>query len=211
MRILIAYESSGTVRNAFRALGADAVSCDLLPTDDASGPHIQGDIRDVIARGDKWDLIIAHPPCTYLCSSGLHWNKRVEGRAALTEAALDDVRWLMSLYHNGVTKALAIENPIGCISSQIMKPSQIIQPWMFGEDASKQTCLWLFNLPNLEWSDESAYPPRIVNGKKRWGNQTDSGQNRLGPSPDRWKLRSKTYDGIAQAMASQWLNHLTNK
>lgn len=217
MKVLVACEYSGRVRDAFRALGHDAMSCDLLPTD-VPGPHYQGDVRDVLDRG--WDLMIAHPPCTYLCSSGLHWNKRVPGRAQLTEEALDFVRLLL----DAPVERIAIENPIGCIGTRIRKPDQTIQPWQFGEDASKATCLWLKNLPPLK--PTKLVEPRMVccgavlppgvgkygcancNGENiarpRWGNQTDGGQNKLPPSIDRWKIRSETFDGIAAAMALQW-------
>jgi hypothetical protein len=145
-----------------------------------------------------WDLMIAHPPCTYLCSSGLHWNKRRLERAQQTEAALDFVRQLL----DAPIARIALENPIGCISTRIRKPDQTIQPWQFGHDASKATCLWLKGLPPLMPTNQIA--PRLVNGRKRWGNQTDSGQNKLPPSADRWKIRSETYKGIADAMANQW-------
>lgn len=195
MKVLVACEYSGTVRDAFIAKGHDAISCDLLPTD-VEGPHYQGDVFDII--NDGWDLMIAHPPCTYLCSSGLHWNKRTPGRQELTDEALDFVRRLL----DAPIERIALENPIGCISTQIKKPTQTIQPWQFGHDASKATCLWLKNLPPL--IPTKIIDPRIVDGKKRWANQTDSGQNRLPPSADRWKIRSETYQGIAEAMASQW-------
>lgn len=195
MRVLVACEYSATVREAFRSAGHYALSCDLLPTE-VDGPHYQGDVRDII--NDGWDLMIAHPPCTYLCSSGLHWNKRVEGRAAKTEEALEFVQFLL----DAPIPRIALENPIGCIGTRIRKADQTIQPWQFGHDASKATCLWLKGLPVLQPTDLVA--PRIVNGKKRWGNQTDSGQNRLPPSEDRWKIRSETYTGIAEAMAKQW-------
>ena len=195
MRVLVACEYSGRVRDAFAARGHDAMSCDLLPTD-APGKHYQGDIFDVI--DDGWDLMIAHPPCTYLCSSGLHWNKRIDGRQALTDEALAFVKRLL----DAPVPRIALENPIGCISSQIRKPDQTIQPYQFGHDASKSTCLWLKNLPVLTPTELIA--PRIVDGKKRWANQTDSGQNKLPPSADRWKIRSETYAGIAAAMAAQW-------
>ena len=142
--------------------------------------------------------MVAHPPCTYLSSSGLHWNKRVAGRPALTEEALAFVRELL----DAPIAMIALENPIGCISSRIRRPDQIIQPHQFGADASKATCLWLKNLPLLR--PTQLVEPRIVNGRPRWGNQTDSGQNRLGPSVDRWAKRSETYPGIAEAMADQW-------
>jgi hypothetical protein len=195
MRVLIACEYSGTVRDAFRAAGHDAVSCDLLPTD-SPGPHYQGDVFDIIRDG--WDMMIAHPPCTYLCSSGLHWNKRRPERAAQTEAALAFVEALL----DAPIPRIALENPIGCIGTRIRKADQTIQPWQFGHDASKATCLWLKGLPPLTPTQTIA--PRLVGGRKRWGNQTDSGQNKLPPSADRWKIRSATYQGIADAMAAQW-------
>lgn len=194
MRVLVACEYSGTVRRAFAALGHDAWSCDLLPADDRSPNHIQGDVLPIAGRGD-WDLMIAHPPCTYLSVSGLHWNKRTIGRAEKTEAALDFVRQLLA----APIPKIALENPVSCISSRIRKPDQIVQPWHFGDDASKKTCLWLKNLERLVSSN-----PLPGNNKTRRANQTASGQNKLGPSPDRWKLRSKTYPGIAAAMAQQW-------
>ena len=195
MRVLIACEYSGTVRDAFRAAGHDAVSCDLLPTD-SPGPHYQGDVFDIIRDG--WDMMIAHPPCTYLWSSGLHWNKRRPERAAQTEAALAFVEALL----DAPIPRIALENPIGCIGTRIRKADQTIQPWQFGHDASKATCLWLKGLPPLTPTQTIA--PRLVGGRKRWGNQTDSGQNKLPPSADRWKIRSATYQGIADAMAAQW-------
>ena len=196
MKILVACEYSGRVRDAFRAAGHDAWSCDLLPCDADPAYHIQGDVVPLLGQG--WDLMVAHPPCTYLCSSGLHWNKRVEGRQAKTEAALDFVRTLLSC----PIPRVAIENPVGCISTRIRKPDQTIQPWQFGHDASKATCLWLKGLPLLR--PGAIISPRMVAGRPRWANQTDSGQNRLGPSTDRWKIRSETYSGIATAMAQQW-------
>ena len=142
--------------------------------------------------------MVAHPPCTYLSVSGLHWNKRRPWRAQETESALDFVRMLMKAPFRW-----CIENPLSCISSRIRKPDQIIHPHQFGHDASKTTCLWLNGLPILRHAGPHI-APRIVEGKKRWANQTDSGQNNLGPSDDRWKIRSETYEGIATAMASQW-------
>ena len=197
MRVLIACEYSGAVRDAFIREEHDAMSCDLLPTD-VPGPHHQGNVMDIIDQG--WDLLIAHPPCTYLCSSGLHWNKRVPGRQEKTENALRFVEELLA----APIPMIAIENPIGCISTRIRKADQTIQPYQFGHDASKATCLWLKGLPPLK--PTRYVEPRIVNGLKRWGNQTDSGQNRLPPSKDRWKIRSETYSGIAEAMAQQWSN-----
>jgi len=145
-----------------------------------------------------WDLMIAHPPCTYLSVSGMHWTARGLRDPQLTEDALAFVQLLM----NAPIDRICIENPVSVISSRIRKPEQTIQPWQFGHDASKRTCLWLKSLPTL--APTSIIEPRIVDGRKRWGNQTDSGQNRLGPSDDRWKIRSETYAGIANAMAEQW-------
>lgn len=198
MRVLVACEYSGRVRDAFSARGHDAWSCDLLPSD-RGGQHFEEDIRDVLSSPTlTWDLMIAHPDCTYLCSSGLHWNKRRPDRQEKTDAALEFVRFLLD---QPIPK-IALENPVGCIGTKIRPADQIIQPWQFGEDASKGTCLWLKNLPPL--SPTKIVEPRIVGGKRRWANQTDSGQNRLGPSDDRWKLRAITYEGIAAAMAEQW-------
>ena len=142
--------------------------------------------------------MIAFPPCTYLCSSGLHWNQRVAGREEKTKEALRFV----SLLLDADISRVALENPVGCISTRIRKPDQIIQPYEFGHNASKKTCLWLRGL--LQLKPTNYHPPRIVNGKERWGNQTDSGQNKLTPSTIRGKLRSITYSGIAEAMADQW-------
>ena len=197
-RILIACEYSGRVRDAFRAQGHDAWSCDLLPSE-APGPHhFQCRVEDVLDAG--WDIMIAHPPCTYLSVSGLHHNTRDPARAAKTEDALAFVRLLL----DAPIAQIALENPISCISSRIRKPDQIIQPWQFGHDASKRTCLWLKNLPKLVADPNARIEPRMVDGKPRWANQTDSGQNRLSPSDTRWRDRSRTYEGIAQAMARQW-------
>jgi hypothetical protein len=195
LRVLVACEYSGAVRDAFRALGHDAMSCDILPAE-AAGPHYEGDVRDVLYDG--WDIMIAFPPCTYLCASGLHWNKRRPGRAQQTEDALDFVRLLL----DAPIDMIALENPVGCISTRIRKYTQSIQPHQFGADASKQTCLWLKNLPALVPTENVL--PRMVDGRPRWSNQTDSGQNRLPPSETRAHERSKTYLGIAQAMAAQW-------
>jgi len=183
MKILIACEYSGTVRDAFIQRGHDAMSCDLLPTD-VPGPHYQGDVRDIL--NDDWDMMIAHPPCTYLCSSGLHWNNRRPWRAAQTEEALEFVQLLLEA---NIAK-IALENPIGCISTRIRKPDQTVQPWQYGHGEVKATCLWLKNLSKLN-------PTNIVDGRepRMW---------KLPPSADRWKIRSETYKGIAEAMAEQW-------
>jgi hypothetical protein len=195
VKVLIACEYSGTVRDAFIAAGHDAMSCDLLPSD-APGPHYLGDVRDVL--GDGWDLMIAHPPCTYLAVSGMHRTARGLRDPQLTEDALDFVRLLLA----APVPRIAVENPVSVISTRIRRPDQIVQPWQFGHDASKTTCLWLKGLPALR--PTQIVEPRIVDGRKRWGNQTDTGQNRLSPSPDRWKRRSATFPGIAAAMAAQW-------
>ena len=196
-RVLIACEFSGVVREAFRKAGHEAYSCDILPALDNSPYHIQDDCLKQIYLMD-FALMIAHPPCTYLSVSGQHWNKRRPERALETEKALEFVQRLL----DAPIPRIALENPIGIISTKIRKPDQIIQPYQFGHDASKATCLWLKGLPTL--SPTQYVEPRLVGGKRRWGNQTDSGQNKLGPSPDRWKLRSITYSGIANQMALQW-------
>ena len=180
MKVLIACEYSGVVRDAFIAQGHDAISCDLLPTD-ALGPHYQGDVRDIIADG--FDLMVAHPPCTHLAVSGARWFKDKQTEQA---EALDFVRLLLS----APISKIALENPISIISSRIRKPNQIIQPWQFGHGETKATCLWLKNLPCLA-------PTNIVEGR-------EAKVHRMPPSPDRWKLRSTTYKGIAEAMAKQW-------
>ncbi|MDI1303015.1 MAG: hypothetical protein PSX71_14010 [bacterium] len=204
MRVLVGCEYSGTVRDAFIARGHDAVSCDLLPTE-RPGPHYQGSVLDLLG-GQHWDLGIFHPPCTYLTSAGLFRNAGNPERQAMTEEALQFVRLLLDA---GIER-IALENPVGRIGTAVRKSSQTIQPYDFGEDASKATCLWLKNLPLLVADPSNRYPGRWVidprNGKtvERWSNQTDSGQNNLPPSKDRWKDRSRTYQGIADAMADQW-------
>lgn len=203
MRVLIACEFSGAVRNAFRALGHDAWSCDILPAEDGSLHHLQLDVRRTLdgfcnSGRQPWDLMIAHPPCQYLCSSGLQWNLRVLGRAEKTEEALGFVRELL----DAPIPRIALENPLGRIGTAIRKADQVIQPYQFGHDASKGTALWLKGLPKLR--PTSYVEPRMVNGKPRWANQTDSGQNKLGPSPTRAADRARTYAGIAAAMADQW-------
>lgn len=183
MRVLVACEYSGRVRDAFIAGGHDAMSCDLLPSDSPAGKHYQGDVRDVL--NDGWDLMIAHPPCTDLAVSGArHFAAKIaDGRQ---QAALDFVRDLM----NAPIEKIAIENPVSVISSKIRKPDQIIQPWQFGHGETKATCLWLKNLPLL-------IPTNIVDGR-------EAVVHRMPPSADRWKKRSTTYLGIAAAMAEQW-------
>lgn len=200
MNVLIGCETSGVLRQAFRDRGHNAWSCDILPAQDGRhGVHIIGDALQVL-QTKAWDLVVLHPPCTYLCSSGLHWNGRVPDRRAKTEDALTFALqcWAAAMHIPHV----ALENPIGCLSSRWRKPDQIIQPHWFGDDASKATCLWLKGLPPLVPTQH--VPPRMVGGKPRWSNQTNSGQNKLGPTPDRWRLRSRTYPGVAAAMAEQW-------
>lgn len=204
MKVLVACEYSGTVRDAFLKLGHEATSCDLLPTD-SPGPHYQGDVQDILH--EPWDLLIAHPPCTYICRSGLHWNNRgvkVDGRdrSELTEEALAFARMFIDGPQVQHIPRRAVENPVGLLSTRFRKPDQIIQPYHFGHDASKQTCLWLVGLPKLVHT--SYVRPRLVGNLPRWSNQTDSGNSTLPPSKDRWKLRSATYSGIAVAMADRW-------
>jgi hypothetical protein len=207
MKVLVAFEYSGKVRDAFIRKGHDAISCDLRETE-SPGPHIVGDVFEIL-DDDSFDLLIAHPPCTFLASSGLHWNGHIEGRAEKTERALDDVRRVFA----SRIKRKAIENPRGCISTRIRPATQYIQPYWFGHDASKWTGLWLENLTKLR--PTKFVEPRIITadevdlfghptGALRWNNQTDSGQNNLPPTADREKIRSETYQGIADAMADQW-------
>ena len=180
MRVLVACEYSGTVRDAFAAAGHDAMSCDLLPTD-TPGPHWQGDVREVLGMG--WDLMIAHPPCTHLAVSGAKWFHRKQAEQA---EALDFVRLLL----DAPIPRIALENPVSIISSRIRKPDQIIQPWQYGHGETKATCLWLKGLPLLK-------PSNIVEGR-------EARVHRMSPSPNRWKERSRTFPGIAAAMAAQW-------
>ena len=196
MRVLVACEFSGVVRDAFIARGHDAMSCDILPTD-KPGPHYQGDVFDVL--NDGWDLMIAHPPCTYLSNSGVcHLHKSTDRRPKLFDGAAFFKRLL-----DADIRRIAVENPImHKYGKQLIggvRQSQVIQPWMFGHSESKKTGLWLHNLKPLEATDTLQIPERGY-----WDNQTPSGQNKLAPSSDRAKLRSETYAGIASAMADQW-------
>lgn len=195
MRVLVACETSGIVREAFRKKGHEVYSCDILKSEDNSAFHIQGDARDII-YDYPWDMAIFHPPCTYLCSSGLHWNKRRPEREQRTKEA---VIFFLTLAECTIPR-IAVENPIGCMSTIYRKPDQIIQPWQFGHPESKATCLWLKDLPILTPTN---ILPKPASG--RWDNQTPSGQNKLGPSKDRWKVRSRTYQGIANAMSEAWI------
>lgn len=182
MRVLVACEYSGTVRDAFIARGHHAISCDLLPTD-RPGPHYRGDVRRLLRGGFRWDLMIAHPPCTHLAVSGARWFKDKQQEQA---ESLEFVRLLM----DARIPRIAIENPVSIISSRIRKPDQIIQPWQFGHGETKATCLWLKGLPRL-------LPTDVVEGR-------EAKVHKMPPGPDRWKLRSLTYQGIADAMADQW-------
>jgi len=188
MRILVACEYSGIVRDAFRAKGHNAISCDLLPTDTPDKRyHITGDCLPLLGQG--FDMLIAFPPCTHLACSGARWfkDKQLEQQEAIA--------FVQALMSAPIDK-IAIENPIGVLSTNIRKPDQIIQPWMFGHGETKATCLWLKGLPLL-------VPTDIVDGR-------EPRVHRLPPSKDRWKLRSTTYQGIADAMSEQWGN-LTDK
>jgi len=191
MRLLIACERSGVVRDAFLARGHDAVSCDLVPSD-SPGPHIQGDALALL--NDGWEALVAFPPCTDIAVSGARYfaQKRADGRQ---QRALDFVRALL----DADIPSIALENPVSIISTKIRKPDQIIQPWQFGHPDSKTTCLWLKKLPKLRPTNVLPLP-----ASGRWDNQTPSGQNKLGPSPTRAVDRARTYQGIADAMAEQW-------
>jgi site-specific DNA-cytosine methylase len=186
VRVLVACEFSGVVRRAFAALGHDAWSCDLLEAEDGSTAHFQRDVLDLLwghPDGAQWDLLIAHPPCTHLAVSGARWFKEKQAEQA---AALAFVRELLA----APVPRICLENPISIISSRIRKPDQIIQPWQFGHGEVKATCLWLKNLPKLQ-------PTQIVEGRH-------ARVHREPPGPDRWKNRSRTFAGIAAAMADQW-------
>lgn len=240
IRVLVACEHSGTVRDAFRKRGHDAWSCDLLPDVNGSPFHFQCDVVELLKR-ERFTLMVGHPPCDYLTGSaewaygdGPYHQKVKPGTltgAARRAAREDAAKFFLALYHAPV-EFVAIENPVGCMSTRFRKPDQIIQPHEFGHDASKKTCLWLRGLPKLQ--ETSYFPPRAVCREcgackpagdeavlmfskgctgcgaepariaPRWSNQTDSGQNRLSPSDDRWQVRSLTYQGIAEAMANQW-------
>lgn len=220
MKVLIACEYSGVSRLAFERLGCDVISADFEPADDGASNHYQGDCFDVIANY-HFDLMIAHPPCTYFSSSsvwalkdpdfnkypsvGYHQKIKEETLAGHERrmAQKEALEFVIKLLQAPI-KMKAIENPIGQLSTLLRKPDQIVHPYWFGDDASKATCLWLENLPLL--NKTNIIRGRIVNGKERWGNQTDGGQNKLTPSNDRWKERSRTYEGMADAWAKQWVN-----
>ena len=181
MRVLVACEYSGVVRDAFIARGHQAMSCDLLPTE-SPGNHYLGDVRDLFAPG-LWDMMICHPPCTHLSVSGARWFKDKLPEQA---EALDFVRLLLG----ADIPRIALENPVSIISSRVRKPDQIIQPWQFGHGETKATCLWLKGLPKLR-------PTNVVEGR-------EARVHKMPPGPDRWKERSRTFAGIAAAMADQW-------
>ena len=194
-KVLVACEYSGTVRDAFIRAGHDAMSCDLLPTD-AAGPHYQGDVKYVL--DDEWDLLIAHPPCTYMTNSGVSWLHKDPARWAL----LDDAAAFFNLLLDAPIKRIAVENPImhKYAKERIgnRKQDQVVQPWMFGHMEQKGTCLWLKNLPLLTATNNVKAEMLLLPDNER------QRLHYLSPSPDRWKLRSKTYQGIADAMAAQW-------
>ena len=191
MRVLVACEASGIVRDAFIARGHDAMSCDLEPTD-APGPHYQGDVRDVLSNG--WDLIVAHPPCTHLAVSGARWfpEKRADGRQ---QAAIE----FFLLLANAPAPRIAVENPVGIMSSLYGEPTQVIQPWQFGHPEFKATCWWLKNLPALK-PTEILTPP--TNDSPEWN--AWNRVHKCPPGPMRAKLRSWRFPKIAAAMADQW-------
>ena len=194
MKVLIACEYSGIVRDAFTAKGHDAWSCDILPTE-SPGNHFQGDVLEHLDKG--WDIMIAHPPCTHLAVSGARWFTEGKKPWSLQEDALDFVRKLL----NAPIDKIALENPVSVISTKIKKPNQIIQPFEYGHDVTKRTCLWLKNLPNLKPTKIVKPDIVLVNGKKMSRMHYESFKL---PSKERSKVRSKFYTGIAQAMADQW-------
>lgn len=208
MKILIACEFSGTVREAFKAKGHDAWSCDLLPTE-IPGQHIQGDVLEIL--GDGWDMMIGHPPCTYLTNAANKWLKDQpplkSGKLVGEErrlARVKAIQFFVKLAQSSIEK-ICIENPVGVMSSCFRKADQIIQPYEFGHNHSKQTCVWLKNLPLLK--PTQYIEPKIINGKKRWSNQNPSCGSDNTPArdgEDRGKTRSRTFSGIAEAMSNQW-------
>ena len=205
MRVLIGCEFSGIVREAFKAKGHDAWSCDLLPTE-IPGQHIQGDVLEIL--NDGWDLMVAHPPCTYLSNAGIRWfNEKKYGEEARKrkKKRIEAFKFVMRLA-NAPIPHLAIENPVGWLNSHWRKPDQIIHPYYFGDPDSKRTCLWLKNLPLLQ--PTKIVKPKIYayfkRGKKK--GKPIYGTQYLQLAPDRWKNRSRTYRGIAEAIADQWGN-----
>lgn len=222
LRILVACECSGVVRRAFRARGHDAWSCDLEPATDGSEFHYQMDaimsLRLGMGReGLPWQLVIAHPPCTYLCNSGVlrlyRDGKKANGLNLDRWAKMRDAAHFFDCFRHYYSGPLCIENPVmhshafNLLSESTQQMDrQSVQPWQFGDDASKRTVLWLRGLPRLTLDPRKFVAPRMVEAKPRWANQTDSGQNKLAPSPTRAAQRAVTYAGIANAMAEQWGN-----
>lgn len=205
--ILVACEESQEVTEALLKRGHNAISCDLEYDGDKGYPHYKGDVREIL-HAHPWHMIIAFPPCTYLCNSGAYLMNHDKHRKFKMVRAAN----FFKLFLDHPCNFIAVENPIMHNKAKEIIgawPSQSIQPYEFGHDASKTTCLWLKNLPNLQPTKYIA--PRIVNGYNRWANQTPSGRNALGPTPDRAKLRSKTYTGIAEAMAEQWTEYIIKK
>lgn len=225
MKIFIGMETSGELRRRFKALGHDVISVDILPAEDDGIGHLTGDVFEMLdhLKNIGWwpDMAIFHPTCTYLTNSAawafsdpnfekypdVGYHQKVKtgtlvgaARRKARDLALDDVRKIMAL---DIPK-IAIENPVGAISNAIRKPDQIIQPYEFGDDASKATCLWLKGLPLLVKEAKNRVSGRMVNGVERWSNQTDSGQNKLSPGDNRWKDRSRTFPGIADAFVKNW-------
>lgn len=200
MRVLVACEFSGIVREAFKDQGYDAWSCDLLDTD-IPGKHIKGDIRDVLKQ--EWDLMIAHPPCTYLTVSGNKWFKsEYQDRFPTRKQDREEAIEFFKLLYEAPIVYKAIENPVGILSSRFRKPDQIIQPWQFGHPESKKTCLWLQKLPLLKATKIVDLPMNKAEAQKL---------HYLPPSNDRWKLRSTTFKGIAEAMATQWGSYVFSR
>lgn len=199
IRVLVACECSGVVRRAFNQHpDVDCWSSDVKPAEDKDPRHLKGDVRQWL-DDTAWDLIIAHPECRYLCSSGIFRNKIEPGRAKKTEEAFEFFMLFARLKCR-----YCIENPVGIVSTRWRKPDQVIQPYYFGEPDSKKTCLWLQGVPLLRGT-KFHLPDRWIDGKPRWRNQTDSGQNKLPPGVERSAKRARTYPGIAEAMANQWL------
>lgn len=204
-RILVGCEKSGVVRRAFRERGHDAWSCDLEAAEDGNEFHYREDVLTVATLG-RWDLFIVHPECRYLSNSGTHWIRKVEGRRASLE---DAAAFALECWRVPIVRVV-LENPVGQLSRRLRIPDQIIQPYEFGDDASKATCIWhTDNLPDLRIDPAKRCAGRMVPTKiggfiERWANQTDSGQNRLSPSPTRSARRAETYPGIAAAFADTW-------
>lgn len=231
LNVLIGMEKSGVIRRAMRSVGHNAWSCDLEKAKDDSPFHYQECIFKAVKR-QRWDLFIAHPECTYLSSSGYHWVYKRPERMKQVNDAIDFFMKMVDILHE--IGAGVLENPIGIMSTHYRKPDQIIQPYNYGDDASKNTCLWTVGVPRLV-KTMYTYPRWVCNEcgitnrqqihhkhicncpscgdrcKPRWGNQTDNGQNKLAPSPTRKAVRSETYPGIAQAMAEQWTSKTINK